>query len=163
MKPIDEEDWDLLNEILHDDFTFEGSEVDVSKAQFALNPAIEFMKLLHVDQEITEGLETMYLQPVSKKHQIRERKLISKILVDWKITDIKSQDDRVWVSRIATIRDPQNLKITLSSIMKFWFKDGQIIRSQISGRYLNSLIQFGKIVVERDLKDELKHYLDGLR
>lgn len=160
-RAMNERDWDAVASMLHEDYSGRVGR-SKQKAEFNVNPLIEFLKLLYVDPEIIKALTD--LEPNQNKvTQIDERKLVARFLQDWQITDIIADDDRVWVSRIATILDPKQLEIPLSSTMKFWIKDGKIIRSSISGRYLNSLIQFGKIVVERDVKDELKHYLEGLR
>ncbi|MCH8908973.1 MAG: hypothetical protein IH840_17960 [Candidatus Heimdallarchaeota archaeon] len=162
VEAINNEDWEMLETLIHDDFHDEVP-ISPSRAQFKINPTLEFMKLLHFDEDLIDELQRHNTGTMDKTIHIESRKIVSRWLTDWQITDMIAEDDKVWVSRVATIRDPLKLNTALSSTMKFMFKDKKIIGVEISGRYLNSLIQYGRVVVERSKKDEIAHYMLALR
>jgi hypothetical protein len=61
------------------------------------------------------------------------------------------------------IKDPHQINIPLAWNIKFWIKDDKIIRYHGSGRFLNLLIQYGQIVIKRNKKEEIDHYMSALQ
>ena len=65
----------------------------------------------------------------------------------------------VWVSRDAIVDDPRQLGLTLNSIVYFWFKENKIIAFTGAGRFLNTILQYGNIILDEDVKSEVEYYL----
>ncbi|MCH8906975.1 MAG: hypothetical protein IH840_07790 [Candidatus Heimdallarchaeota archaeon] len=120
---------------------------------------IKFIKLLNFDEDVTVGPGPHPDQYNGKTDFMNERKWLSKILHSWKIVNIIAEKDMVWVSRDATVNDPMKLNLTLNAILYFWFKENKIIAYTGAGRFLNTILQYGNIILDEDLKSEVDHYL----
>ena len=90
-------------------------------------------------------------------------KWMSDILINTEIKDIIADKDRVWLIRNDIINDPNQRNINISFNIKFKIKENQIIHQSGNGRYYVALIQFGQIVIKRNQKDEVRHYIQMLK
>jgi hypothetical protein len=88
---------------------------------------------------------------------------ISNILINWEIIDIVADEEQVWYEGENIINDPYQRNIIITGLFKFKIKDNQIVSYRGWGRFYAALIQFGKIVMDRNKKEEVQHYIQVLK
>lgn len=163
IKGITEHNWVLIENLLHDDYHSDPALLRPPRVKFAINPFLEFLKLLDYDEIYVSKAEEIMAGPTDKQSTLQELKLNVEIVEDWELHELIGEDDKVWGQGSYIVKDPQNLNLALEWTIKIWFRDGRIVTFVIIGRYLNSLIHYGRLIIERDNQEEIDHYLDGLR
>ncbi len=169
---INNKDWEQLDKLIHKDFGekrpndgFEGlTGVQADEITYEEeNPFMAFIKLIQLSEAKISKWKELLKQSNSKQGFLEERQFASDILVNWEIKDIIADEDRVWVLRDCIFKDPNQRNIKLSSFILLRIKEKQIISFITSGRYYNSLIQYGRIVMARNKVEEVEKYIQTLK
>ncbi|MHA2252822.1 MAG: hypothetical protein ACXAD7_20840 [Candidatus Kariarchaeaceae archaeon] len=156
-----EKNWDLMESIIHNDLTHVKhvlTDLPYSPYEFA-NPWPEFLKMIKYEPNDVEDTLREY---TNKTEFINWSKLIRKIIISFQINDIVVGVEKVWVSTFSTIVVPEHQNLVHNSIDRFWIKDNQIVAVLHQGRFLNTLLQYGSIIMKEDNHTEVQKYLQTL-
>ncbi|MHA2169065.1 MAG: hypothetical protein ACXAB7_04040 [Candidatus Kariarchaeaceae archaeon] len=172
MMAVNAENWERAESLLHTDFFDKiadsppgtTSQVNPLVIKSEVNPFLEFLRMLDFDKSLINQIDAVNAGNLENKAEvIATMKLNNSVITDRKVIDIIAENDRVWVSMVSIIQDPHRHGIQLFTTVKYWLKNGKIVKLFGEGRYLNSLIQFGRIIIQRNRKEEIEQYLNGLR
>ena len=156
---MNNKDWDALEKLIHNDFYGEGGTIE----DLAHNPFFEFLKLLGLHEETISHWKKLISSFTDKQGILTERKFASDFLINWEIKDIIADEDRVWAERECIFKDPNQRNFKLSSFIIVRIKENQITEFNALGRYFNTLIQYGKIVIARNKEEEVQNYIQALK
>ena len=168
-------DWEKLEELIHDDYcgftekevaySIEAQSLEEAITNYATdNPFIHFLEIFGFQGDIiSEGIEVLVPANIDKSAIMQYWKWASKVYSSFEIIEIIADDDRVWFTRKGVINDPKQQSIKLSTFNLVAFKDNKIINYISMGRYMMSLIQYGKMVATRNEKFEIQQYVKGLK
>jgi hypothetical protein len=159
---INNKNWAKFANLIHDDFGEKWSGANFKLGSDIGNPFMEFIRLVRLpENKISEWWELMNRN--DKQGHIEERKFASGYLINWEIKDIMAEGDRVWALRECVFNDPYQRHISLTSFFFLIIKENQIINFAAVGRYYNSLIQYGNIIIDRNDEEEVENYIQMLK
>ncbi|OLS22072.1 MAG: hypothetical protein HeimC2_31260 [Candidatus Heimdallarchaeota archaeon LC_2] len=157
---LQSQDWKLFESTIHDDFYQSGHEhnlkvnLDYTKTGF-----YNFIKLLGFDEDTLSYNFNSY---TNKKEWIELNKWVSTIFINWDFDRMVAEDDKVWVYRSVVLNDPHTLGLELNAYVEFWMRDEKVIANLGAGLYLQTLLEYGSLVMKRNREEEIMLYLESL-
>ncbi|OLS16794.1 MAG: hypothetical protein HeimC2_46230 [Candidatus Heimdallarchaeota archaeon LC_2] len=154
------QDWKLFESTIHDDFYPSGGDMDLKvNPNYTKTGFYNFIKLLGFDEDTLSYNFNSY---TNKKEWIEMMKWLSTIYINWDFGRMVAEEDTVWVHRSVTIDDPRKLGLELGAYVEFWMKDEKVIAYLGAGLHLQTLLDYGSLVMKRNQEEEIKLYLDSL-
>jgi hypothetical protein len=173
---MNNKDWVQLEKLVHDDFGEDGTPEDrmrelnaqtveeADKIRTEINPFFKFLKLIGMSEEtIMQAIKVLGIKNNIKQGFIQQMKFMNDMMSNWEIIDIIADEERVWCMNDTVFNDPNQRGITINSHTKIKIKDNQIIDFSGFSRFYATLIQFGNIVMKRNQKEEVQHYIQVLK
>ena len=89
-------------------------------------------------------------------------KLFSQMMTSYQINEMVIGDTKVWVSTYSNLVLPNQQNLIHDSFTRFWIKDNQIEALLHQGRLLDTLVQYGAIIMQQDDQEKVTRYLQSL-
>ncbi|MHA2100777.1 MAG: hypothetical protein ACW99A_19065 [Candidatus Kariarchaeaceae archaeon] len=155
-------DWQTIEKLFHDEFarSVDHDPTVLIQSEWKKTSTYNFFELLGFDDETLSFDFNSY---TNKKEYIKNMKWLINLLIDWKINYMIAENDQVLVHRLVTVNDPQKLNLKFKAYQRFWLKDGKIIAIATGGLHLQTLLEYGSIVMKRNRSDEINHYMNSLQ